>query len=214
MFQQPELTLIAPQIRADGYIFISSLIINKLENDHNSASTLCAYVYCSYEKRREQTPVVLLSSILQQVIRQSGASSLPEEVLSMYQLHHKNGTRPTLAQVTEALRAVTAKFTVFRVIVDALDECAESEDDALHFISAIRSLGPSIRLLCTSRFSSVFESYFADAHHIEISARREDIRLYLDSEIQRHARLARHVHDDPALKQEIIDTITEESRGM
>ncbi|KAL2186498.1 Pkinase-domain-containing protein [Thermothelomyces heterothallicus CBS 203.75] len=193
---------------------ISSLVIDNLERHHGSATSLCTYVYCSYEKRREQTPVALLSSILQQVLQQSRSSTLPEEVLSLYRLHSKHDTRPTLAQVTETLRAVTASFTVFRVIVDALDECAESDDDALRFISAVRSLGPSVRLLCTSRFSSVFERYFAEADSIEISARNEDIRIYLDSDIQQHPRLARHVHADPALKQDIIEAITGEFRGM
>jgi len=57
-------------------------------------------------------------------------------------------------------------------------------------------------------------SFFKGANRIEISAPRKDIEIYLDSEIQQHPRLARHVHADPALKQEIINTITREFHGM
>ncbi|KAK4247492.1 kinase-like domain-containing protein [Corynascus novoguineensis] len=173
-----------------------------------------AYVYCSYAHRQTQTPAALLSSILQQVLQQVTTSTLPAEVLSLYQLHKKHGTRPTLVQITDVLRAVTAECIRFRIIVDALDECAESDDGALEFISALRSLDTSVALLCTSRFSSVFEEYFKGADRIEISAPRKDIEIYLDSEIQQHPRLARLVHADPALKQEIINTITREFHGM
>jgi hypothetical protein len=171
-------------------------------------------VYCHYNARAEQTPVVLLSSLLQQVLQHSVTSTLPAEVLSLYELHKKYGTRPTLAQVTNTLGALAAKFTTFRVVVDALDECAESDDDALRFISAIRSLGPSVKLLCTSRFSTVFGNYFGGAKKLEISAQSEDIGMFLDSQAQQLSGLARHVRADPTLKDEIIDAIIGESHGM
>jgi hypothetical protein len=79
-------------------------------------------VYCPYNTRAEQTPVVLLSGLLQQVLQHSVTSTLPAEVLSLYELHKKYGTRPTLAQVTNTLEALAAKFTTFRVVIDALDE--------------------------------------------------------------------------------------------
>jgi hypothetical protein len=171
-------------------------------------------VYCHYTTRAEQTPVVLLSSLLQQVLQHSITSSLPADVLSLYELHKKYGTRPTLDQVTSTLGALAAKFTTFRVVIDALDECAESHDVALRFISAIRSLGPSVKLLCTSRFSTVFENYFSAANKLEISARSEDIRMFIDSQVQQLSGLARHVRVDPNLKDEIIDAIIGESHGM
>ncbi|KAH6623387.1 hypothetical protein F5144DRAFT_359637 [Chaetomium tenue] len=203
-----------PGIPGAGKTILASLIIDNLEREHSSSDTLCTYVYCNYAKRQDQTAVALLSSVLQQVLQHSTAGTLPAEVESLYQLHKKHGTRPTLAQITDTLRALTAKFSVFRVVVDALDECAESEDDALRFISAVRSLGPSVKLLCTSRFSTTFEMYFDGAEKVEISAHSEDIRVYLDSQIQQQPGLARHVRVDPNLKDEIIDAIVEEFHGM
>ncbi len=135
-------------------------------------------------------------------------------MLSLYQLHKKHNTRPTLSQILDTLRTLTKNFTTVRVVVDALDECAESDDEALRFISAIRSLGPHVKLLCTSRFSTVFESYFAGAEKLEISARSEDIRMFLDSQIQQQSGLVRHLRVDPGLKNEIIEAIIEETHGM
>lgn len=171
-------------------------------------------MYCDYNKRAEQTPVVLLSSLLQQVLQHSAATALPPEITSLYQLHKKHGTRPTLTQITDTLRALIADFTTFHVVVDALDECAESDDDALRFISALQSMGPRVKLMCTSRFSTVFENYFDAAERFEISAKGEDIRVFLNSQIEQHSSLARHIRADSNLKGEIIDAIIGESRGM
>ncbi|KAL2193805.1 hypothetical protein P885DRAFT_71817 [Corynascus similis CBS 632.67] len=209
-------TLWCPGIRSWSKTILASLVIDHLEKEpkYGYPDFPYAYVYCSYAHRQTQTPATFLSSILQQVLQQVTTSTLPAEVLSLYQLHKNHGTRPTLVQITDFLRAVTAECIRFRIIVDALDECADSDDGALEFISALQSLDTNVALLSTSRFSSVFEEYFKGANRIEISAPRKDIEIYLNSEIQQHPRLARHVHADPALKQEIINTITREFHGI
>jgi hypothetical protein len=60
----------------------------------------------------------------------------------------------------------------------------------------------------------VFENYFSAANKLEISARSEDIRMFIDSQVQQLSGLARHVRVDPNLKDEIIDAIIGESHGM
>lgn len=105
-------------------------------------------------------------------------------------------------------------FKAFHVVVDALDECAESEDEALSFISAVLSLGPSIKLMCTSRPSEIFSSYFQHAEKIEVSARSDDVEKFLDSQLQSQSTLARHVKRDPALKDEIVTAVTSRCDGM
>jgi hypothetical protein len=108
--------------------------------------------------------------MLQQVVLRRTTEALPAEVVSLHREHKKHGSRPTLTQVTATLRALIAPLAIFYVVVDALDECAESEEDALRFVSAVRSLGSSVKLLCTSCFSLVFGNYFDSAEKLEISA--------------------------------------------
>lgn len=57
-------------------------------------------------------------------------------------------------------------------------------------------------------------NYFSAAKKFEISAQSEDIRMFLDSQIQHLSGLARHVRVDSSLKGEIIDAIIGESHGM
>lgn len=141
-------------------------------------------------------------------------ATLPSEVALLYRSHQKYGTRPTLTQITAALRKLISNFEIFYVVVDALDECAESEEDSIRFVSVISSLGSQVKLLCTSRFSSTFDGYFKDYERLEISAQKGDIRMFLDSHIQQQHRLSRHVRADPSLKEDIIGAIIEESEGM
>jgi hypothetical protein len=201
-------------IIADAILLLRSLVVDKLERETASSSSVCVYIYCSYDRRDEQSPAALLASILRKVLQHSTTGPLPAEVLSLYEQHKKHGTRPTLAQLTDTLRALTAAFKTFHVVVDALDECADSEDDALRFISAVRSLGSHVKLLCTSRFSTLFENYFSGAEKIKISAQSEDIGIFLDAQIQQQPGLARHVRVEPSLRDEIIAAITGESHGM
>lgn len=191
-----------------------SLIINHLEQQSSDARSFCSYVYCDYNQRSSQSNVNLLSSLLQQVLQNSPSEVLPSEVATLYSQHQKYNTRPTLVQITDILGKLIAKFESFHVVVDALDECAESEEDALRFISALTSLGPSIKLLCTSRSSSTFDAFFKEASRIEISAQQEDIRNFLGACIQDQSRLSKHVKSDPTLKDEIIEAIIQESQGM
>lgn len=135
-------------------------------------------------------------------------------MLSLYNLHKKYGTRPTLTQVADILRNLALTFRTFHVVVDALDECAESEEDALQFVKALSSIGPQIKVLCTSRFSTIFEGYFATSETLELSAHSQDIRIFLESQIEKGYRLSRHVRADPSLQDEIINAIIEESQGM
>ncbi|KAK3305076.1 uncharacterized protein B0T15DRAFT_396946, partial [Chaetomium strumarium] len=173
-----------PGISGAGKTCLMSLVIDHLERQNAAPGNVWAYIYCDYSRRQEQAPAALLSSMLQQVVQRRTTKALPAEVLSLHQGHKKHGTRPTLAQVTATLRALTAPLATFHVVVDALDECTESEEDALRFISAVRSLGSSVKLLCTSRFSSIFGNYFDSAVKLEISAQSGDIGIFLESQLQ------------------------------
>lgn len=195
--------------------FTRSLVIDHLERQNSSNETVCTYIYCDYNQRKEQTVTNLLSSLLQQVLQHlAGDDALLSEMSSLYSVHRKYDTRPTLTQITDMLRKLSSKFRAFYVVVDALDECAESEEDALRFISAVCSLRPQIRLLCTSRFSTIFEDYFHESEKVEISARSGDIRKFLESQLQMQYRLSKHICADPSLKEVIVETIIVESQGM
>lgn len=189
------------------------MIIDHLERER-TANTTYAYVYCDYNRRHEQTPSALLSSLLQQVLQNSTDLTLPSEIPVIYNQHKQYGTRPTQAQVTEILGKLVAKLTTLHIVVDALDECAESEENALQFMMTVCSLGSNVKVLCTSRPSTTFAEYFGQSKRLQISAQNEDIAMFIDAQIRQKYRLSRHVRADPGLREEIVRTIIQESQGM
>lgn len=193
----------------------SSLVVDYLESEQNFQSDRAsAFIYCDYDHRKSQTPLALLSSLLEQVLRRLNGDSLPSEVSSLYALHKKYNTHPTLPQITDIFRQVCSRYTAVHIVVDALDECAETEESAIDLIKAVQALGSNVKLMCTSRFSTTFDTFFEKATRLQISARNEDIRTFLKAHIQQHSRLSAHVRADVNLEEEVITAITEEAQGM
>ena len=75
-------------------------------------------------------------------------------------------------------------------------------------------LQPDIYLLVTSRHISTIERDFEKAARVEILASDGDVRRYLEGRIKKESRLARNVKVDPALQENIINTIAEKAKGM
>lgn len=150
------------------------------------------------------------------MLQHSGREASLPEVLSLYNSHKRYGTRPTTKELIDLLGRLTSAYERLLVMIDALDECAESDEDALRFLSIVRFIGPNVRILCTSRCSTAFKAYFASegSEEIEILAQDEDIKMFLDSEINQKPGLSKHLRADPDLGREIMDSITRECQGM
>ena len=191
------------------------MVIHQLERRLAShAQEALAFVYCDYSRRASQTALALFRSILGQVLRYISENGVPPEVLSVYNLHKRYATQPPLAQVIDLLRQILTRFRKVHIVVDALDECAESDEDALSFITRILNLGRNVGLLCTSRFSATFDAFFKREIRMEISARAEDVRIFIETQLPRQTRLSKHVRADPKLSEDIIGAIIEQSQGM
>lgn len=141
-------------------------------------------------------------------------SSLPEEIQSLYRKHVQKRTRPTVKQLSEVFKKLLSSCSNIFIVIDALDECAPSDELALELIQTIKDLGNNIHLLITSRTSTNFESWFEDAARIDIAAQDQDVRLFLKTKIPEQSRLAKHVRADPKLQDDIVRNIAESARGM
>ncbi|RHZ69155.1 hypothetical protein CDV55_103316 [Aspergillus turcosus] len=125
-----------PGLPGAGKTRLMSIVIDILEHDETSNNCLYTYIYCSYNRRNEQTSAALLSSLVQQVLQHSASQTVPLDVLALYNSHKKYGTRPTSKELTDLLGKLTSKYESLFVVIDALDECAESEEEALWFLLA------------------------------------------------------------------------------
>jgi hypothetical protein len=171
-----------------------------------------AFIYCSYKEQMDQNLTNLVASLLQQLVQRH--SVIPNKVRSLYEQHISKRTRPTLAECYELLRSELTSCSRAFIVVDALDECNETNGTRSRLIAELLSLPPTAYLLVTSRHVLSIEDTLNQSSRLEIRASDTDVRIYLENRIQEKSRLKRHVQADPSLRNPIIDTIVEKVQGM
>ncbi|CCF34483.1 ankyrin [Colletotrichum higginsianum] len=86
----------------------------------------------------------------------------------------KKGTRPMTKQLSQVFAKLFSSCDNIFIVIDALDECASSDMEAVELVGALQGLGDNVRILLTSRTSTNFEGFFKDAVRIDIKAKDED----------------------------------------
>lgn len=169
-----------------------------------------ACIYCDYKEQTRQTVPELVASLLKQLMQDRPETS--DNVISLYERHLVNNTRPTQEELTQALRSEIGLYSKVFVVVDALDECLEGNQRRL--ITELRSLGDTVSMLVTSRRLALIEELFLSAKRLDIYATNEDVQKYVEGRIAQEPRLARVVGTDPALRETVVKQITGNVEGM
>lgn len=99
-------------------------------------------------------------------------------------------------------------------MVDALDECPEVDRTREVFLHELRNFSPNVHLLVTSRPNSTIERTFEGATCLDIYAHEDDVRRHLHNRIEMQALLLRHITADSSLRDTIVSTILDKTRGM
>ncbi len=137
-----------------------------------------------------------------------------EDIISLRSYHWRTGTRPALTDWTRLLQLQARRFSTTCIVIDALDECSETNGTRDKFMAAIRDLQPYVHLLITSRYMSSIENELGEGMHMEISASNDDIRRYLQSRVQNESRLNRLIRGDQDLQATIISSIVKNAKEM
>ncbi len=121
--------------------------------------------------------------------------------------------RPTLDEWSKLLQSEISHFSRVYILIDALDECVEGVRK--NFLNEIRNLEPrGVKLFVTSRHSANIEHEFEKATCLDIKARDDDIRRYLECRIEKEDRLISHVKADLSLREEVMNTLVTKAKGM
>jgi hypothetical protein len=110
------------------------------------------------------------------------------------------------------LHSVVVEYSKVYFVIDALDEYPELLRHKL--LKYLVGFQPKLNLLLTSRPHVEPETYFPNTPSLEIRATGEDIRRYVEAQIQDSPRLIKHVQSHPELRQEIETTIISNVDGM
>ena len=110
-----------------------------------------ACFYFDFAAPEEQSPVAILGSVLQQVVR--GMEEVPEKIIKAFQDREKvvGGRKLPLTEIVEFLRDISSSRRTF-ICIDALDECpARHRVKLLHSLYQILQGSPGARILLTGR---------------------------------------------------------------
>jgi hypothetical protein len=166
----------------------------------------------------------LLSSITKQFVLQQ--EKLHEEVRELY-IRHRNGqSPPSLDEYLELLTVLSNSFRRSFILIDALDELLNVEQNRPVFeIDLVKLLYELQRgtaaesgcsLFLTSRENLHIEKQLAGCGRICISATEPDIKLYIESQIfdSRTFKYAKDLTANPELSDRILRTLVDKAKGM
>jgi hypothetical protein len=138
---------------------------------------------------------------------------LPDDIKSLHNKHKDKGTKPLFNKLSRTLYVVAAMYSRVFIIVDALDECQESDNCRTTFLSEIFNLQAKTgaNLFATSRFIPEVTEKFKGRPSREILASDEDVRRYLDGHMSPRRAFLR---ENLELQDEIKTKIVKAMKGM
>ena len=113
----------------------------------------------------------------------------------------------------KTLDSVIANYSRVYIVVDALDECADSDGTRRELLTNLGGLQneTNTNLMATSRFEPHVMKMFKGVLSLRIRASDDDIKQFVRGQIHR---LPNCVQRDPDLQRKIQDDIVEATDGM
>jgi Cdc6-like AAA superfamily ATPase len=201
--------LFCPGIPGAGKTILISTVIDYLQRKYESSNGVgIAFIFCNFNQQQNQKLDNILANILGQLVR--GLSCLPDALRSFYANHERIGMMPRLSDVLEMLRIVSGIYDHTYVIIDALDECSNSDRGRDHLISHVLDLqrGFNMCFMATSRFIVDIASKFEEFPSIEIRASDGDVRKYVTNN------LPPSIQRRPDMRKVALSDIVRKSDGM
>ncbi|RDL36103.1 Uncharacterized protein BP5553_06715 [Venustampulla echinocandica] len=204
--------LFCPGIPGAGKTMIAAIAVDHIWKTFQGDSVGVAYIYCNYKRRETQTTIDLLAAILKQLVQERPLYG--ESLTALHTLHVNRRTRPSLDEICTTLNSVLKNYSKAYIIIDALDECTDSDGTRSKLLTVLRSslqTKTDTRLMVTSRFVSRIEQSFQGSPMLEIRASEADVKRFVTGQLHR---LPMCVQRDPELQAEIQDGIVMAVTGI
>ncbi|KAL5083750.1 hypothetical protein Trisim1_000954 [Trichoderma cf. simile WF8] len=205
-------TLFCPGVPGAGKTIMTAVVINNLYNRYKGDADIgISYLYCDYRRQNEQKAEDLVANLLKQLTQ--GRAAMPDFIQKLYAEFRKKPERPSLRDLSDAMRSVCLLYSKVFIIVDALDECQTADGCRKSFLSEIFKLqeGTNVNFFATARNIPDILEAFKQSSSLRISARDEDVQKYLAGNMER---LPPFVLRNPELQNEIKTIISKVSNGM
>lgn len=167
-----------------GKTILTALVVQTLSSRFaHDPKVGISYIYFNFWQQEEHSVDDLFAGLLKQLAE--GLSPLPASLKALYDDHKGKGVRPTLDRVSGVLQSIIRiSYKRVFIVVDAVDECQESNNCRTRFIEALFSLQKcGANILATSRPLTDVTDRFDKRTWLEIRASDDDIHTYVDSQI-------------------------------
>lgn len=157
--------LFCPGIPGAGKTMLTSIVVEELTNRFgNDKSVGIAYLYCNFRRHHEQKVDDLMSSLLKQLA--ASQSSLPDEIINLYNEHRNARTHPSPREVSKTFQSVAARYSKILIIVDALDEYSMADGSRERFLSELFNHRKTHQIspFVASRYVPEIRNKFNDSH--------------------------------------------------
>ncbi|KFZ25020.1 hypothetical protein V502_00512 [Pseudogymnoascus sp. VKM F-4520 (FW-2644)] len=203
--------LFCPGIPGAGKTMIAAIAVDHIWKTFQGDNVGVAYVYCNYKRQETQTTTDLLAAILKQLVQERPLYGEP--VATLHKQHADRRARPSLDEIRTALKSVLIHYSKTYIIIDALDECTDSDGTRSELLTILRNLQAKadISLMATSRLVTRIKQSFQGFPMLEIRASDADVTRFVAGHIHR---LPKCVQRDPELQAEILDGIILAVDGM
>lgn len=180
----------------------SSLVIDHLQRTAQSTSAI-VYVYFNYNEQKTQSVTNVAADILKQLVSQF--DDVPQDIVDLLNdMRSKSRHLPDAKIIIELIHEIAARFSVFYLILDALDECDyfSVRPKWLEFINRLESWGTRAFITCRPHAMPDGDTF----ERLEVRAHVEDISIYV------RAKLASATINS-RLKEEIVATLLLSAKG-
>lgn len=204
-----------------GKTVLASVVIEEARKHSVISLRALAYFYCDYKDTNSQDPHQILRSLITQMAQQS--VDCFELLRGLYQRCHPHSASrmpipPDVPSLIDTFRQMTTRFDDVFLVIDGLDECGKNTVEVaklLRGLDFVVKSGQDVKVALFSRNEEHIRRLLGrDFIHVEISARSEDLRLYVAAEIEDRTMDGRLEINSANLKEDILQTLVDGADGM
>ncbi|KAL2786365.1 purine and uridine phosphorylase [Aspergillus keveii] len=192
--------LYCPGIPGAGKTIFSAVIIDHLQE-----------IKATDHTQQVQKLDDILASILKQLVQSSPV--IPDDLRAVYQRRRNDGPRLRQHEIYRFLESIFNVFSQIYIVVDALDECLDSDGTRNAVISNILNLQQSgnLSLLATARHIPEISARFEPYLTLEVQASDADVKCFILSHVHEVSNCLRR---NANLSELIVAEIAATARGM
>jgi Cdc6-like AAA superfamily ATPase len=190
----------------------SSIVVNHLQKKFKGVEDVAvACVYFNYKEARSPTDII--GNLVKQILERN--SNISEEARALHSAHAQRESPPTLKELFQLFRTEAGRISTVFIVLDALDEFGDTDNARATVLLGLRQI-PNTRMMITGRshVRNLIQSKLDDVSTLLIRASNEDIRKYLNTQIEESLYLCEMVTTDQSLRATVLDTIVKKADGM